>query len=177
MNYLQIPNIKSCQILLERRGMAIPMVLGLIVVSGILGTSIWMSGLVGTARVKHSTEFLQLINLAEAGISSGYARLKYKVSSGIPLEKINIIYFKNEIPMKKAKGIYEGDVKAIGKGKFRIISTGTIKSSNRKLKRSKTMKLSAVAKVRVSLVTDSYDTSKLIRHYKCSLSKIKREEN
>ena len=158
--------------------MAIPMVLGLIVVAGILGTTIWMSGRVGSTRVKQTIEILQLTSMAEAGITSGYSRLKQVVLRGVPLEQVKINYFKIEIPLKSGgKGICEGEVSPIGKGKFRITSIGKIEVSKGKRKRSKVMNLSAIAKVRVSLTTHPYDSSKLIRHYKCSLSSIKREKD
>jgi len=152
--------------------MAIPMVLGLIVVAGMLGTTILMSGRVGSARVKHSIENLQLTHLAEAGINSGYARLKQEVSKGLPLEQIKINYFKIETPLKSGKGFFEGKIRYIGKGKFRITSTGKLEFPKRKSSRSRVMKLSSIAKIRVSVITDPYNSLRLIRHYKCSMSRI-----
>lgn len=164
--------------------MAIPMVLGLIVVASILGSAIWMSGRVGATRVNLSIDNLQLTNVVEAGITSGYARLKLEIQKGTPLEDIKINPFQIEMPLKRGNGICEGRVRSIGKGKFQISSKGSLqKSKGRSKGRSKgkpkiprIMNMSAIAKVIVTKITDPSDSFRLIKYFRCSLSRIKREK-
>lgn len=171
-----VANRKMYQNILVRHGMAIPMVFGLIVVAGILGTTIWMSGRVGATRVKQSINILQLTNLTEAGITSGYSRLKQKAREGIDLDKINIKYFQIEMPLKYGKGICDGSVRGIGRGKYRITATGKLQPSKRRFASKKTMKLSAIAKIETTLITDPANSFKFLKEFRCSLVNIRNEE-
>ncbi|MFZ2955485.1 MAG: hypothetical protein WA705_01115 [Candidatus Ozemobacteraceae bacterium] len=160
----------------NRPGMAIPMVLGLIVVAGILGSTLWMSGRVGATRANRSIDMLQLTHVAEAGITEGFLRLKKDILQKKPFEQIRISDISREIPLERRTGMCEGKVVPLGSGRFRMTSKGWFQFPTGKPTSAGIMNLSAVAEVKVTTVRDPSDSSRWIKHYRCTLSEFKREE-
>lgn len=158
-----------------KRGMAIPLVFGLIVVAGILGTTIWMSSRIGNRRVNQIIERLQLANMAEAGIISGFAKLKLELIKGHSLEKIKISPIQLGLSLTEGSGTCETTVKLVKKNQFRITSQGNYQSKKRKFKNSKIMKIQAIAKIRTDLVQNRFSYPKYSKRYYCSLKIISRE--
>ena len=157
------------------KGMAIPLVLGMIVVAGILGSTIWLSGRVGNRRVNQTISRLQLNSLTEAGISRGFAKLKLKLKKGGLLKKIEISPFTTSFSLKNGEGSCITKVEYIGKEKFKIVSTGNYKAFKSRTSAERMMRISAIVDVRVSTVQVGYYHKKYLKQYNCSF-KIKNRQ-
>eukprot|EP01156_Anaeramoeba_ignava_P006176 Anaeramoba_ignava/a347959_4.p1 GENE.a347959_4~~a347959_4.p1 ORF type:complete len:191 (-),score=8.84 a347959_4:83-655(-) len=159
----------------SRKGMAIPLVFGLIVVSGVLGTTIWMSSRIGNRRINKITERLQLENTAEAGITSGFSRLKLELTKGLPLKKVKIRPIQQQFQLTEGTGTCNVTVKLVEKNEFLIISRGKYQAKKNKQRKSKIMKIQAKVKVVVTLIENYYGRPRYLKNYSCSLKIINRE--
>ncbi|MGM0600832.1 MAG: hypothetical protein ACQETH_13560 [Candidatus Rifleibacteriota bacterium] len=150
--------------------MAIPLVLGMVVVAGILGSTIWLSGRVGNRRVNQTINRLQLSSIAEAGISRGFSKIKIELEKGMLLKKIEISPFTTLFTLKNGEGSCRTKVEYIGREKFKIISTGRFNAFKSRSPSEKVMQIIAIAEVRTSTVQVGYYHKKFLKKYNCSLT-------